>query len=178
MDLRPNPPPSSVTSHETSVFSSPSAFATYCRVSLGDWVEVMIFTGRTLASTSAAGGSIGVWMKYGTKYSASITLSAEANASSTFPRSRMTWPPVRAAARSASSYVPESWATFGPSSHSIASFRRPSSTDQVLVPTTATPPIAWNSAGVSSDSAGISTTCSTPWTASASVASNDFTLPR
>ena len=102
-DLRPKPPPSSVTWHSTSVFSSPSAAATYCRVSLGDWVDVMTLTGRTLASTSAAGGSMGVWMKYGTKYSASITLSAAANASSTFPRSRMTWPPVRAASRSWSS---------------------------------------------------------------------------
>ena len=70
---------------------------------------------------------------------------------------------------------PKSYAAFGPSSQTTFSFSRPLIAEPVLRATTATPPTGMNFDGHGQPCT--STTFSTPGTFSASLASNDTSLP-
>src|SRR5438874_5114737 len=100
----------------------------------------------------------------GTWYTASTTLPPAPSACSALPSLRATWPgclDIASYCVLIAALVSEAMA---PSSHVTLSARRPCSADQKLVATTATPLLTC-------------TTCLTPGTAFAAVASRDCTLP-
>ena len=141
----------------------PKIFATAPRSVVGNWLPFQIAALSAFSSTTQLSGSIDACARYGNSYVASMRFAAEASASSAFPSLRMPIPGLPAASRNVAmiSAVPSVFAF--DSSHSTVRASRPCLAAQKCWPSTATP-------------VGICTTSTTPATAFAFVASNDFTV--
>src|SRR2546428_13912591 len=92
LDLRPKPPPSSVTLTFTFYADSPSRLAMRSRAACGDWMQPhashLPFTMRAVA----AGGSLVTWGGCGAEYLGSRGRAALALAAATSPSLRATLP--------------------------------------------------------------------------------------
>lgn len=174
-DLRPKPPPSSVTWIVTRSSGMPSSFATSARLACGFCVGAQISARPSATRAIATSGSICRCERCGTTYSASTVFAALANAASTLPTSRCTVPGARTDASSSSRNAAELNEALSPWSQVIASAARPFIAAQVFSATTAMPPHGWNSHG--GFGTGISTICVTPGTARARAASYLATFP-
>src|SRR5262245_5960034 len=117
----------------------PVTFAASLRAAVCPCVEAQTSQPSGFTHAVQLSGSIGACARYGTSYTASIFLLAEASAASTSPVFFCTAPGCLHCSANVCEISGVLWADTGPSSHFTVSARRPSIADHVLSATTASP---------------------------------------
>src|SRR6202043_2911698 len=136
---RPNPPPNNVVLIFTFSGESPAAFAAFARSTVSNCVPVHISQLSSLRSTTQFNGSIIACARYGTSYSATIFLLADAIADCGSPTFLAIDPGEADWAEKSESIFVVVRLAFAPSSHLTFNLSRPSFAGQKPAAITATP---------------------------------------